>query len=49
MKFEFHDCVPSIFLHFANLCYVVLKLCELFMVFKQMLLILKSHSFEFKD
>ena len=55
MKFTFHDCVPClalmsfIFLHFASLCYVVLILCELFMVFKHMLLILKSHSFDYKD
>ena len=55
MKFTFHDCVPClvlisfIFLHFASLCYVVLILCELFMVFNHMLLILKSHSFDYKD
>ena len=55
MKFTFHDCVPCltlmsfIFLHFASLCYVVLILFELFMVFKHMLFILKSHSFDFKE
>ena len=55
MKFAFHDCVPClalmsfIFLHFVSLCNVVLILCELFMVFNHMLLILKSHSFDYKD
>ena len=55
MKFAFHDCVlclalmSFIFLHFASLCYVVLILCELFMIFKHMLLTLKAHSFDFKD
>ena len=54
MKFTFHDYVPFlalmrfIFLHFDSLCYVVLILCELFMVFKRMLLILRSHSFDCK-
>ena len=47
MKFTFHD--ELFFLHFASLCYVVLKLCELFMVFKYMLLILMSHSFDCKE
>jgi len=55
MKLAFHDCVSClvfmnfIFLHFASLCYVVLILCELFMVFEHMLLILKSYSFDCKD
>ena len=55
MKFTFHDCVPClalmrfIFLHFARLCYVVLILCELFMDFNHMLLILKSHFFYCKN
>ena len=55
MKFTFHDWVPClalmsfIFLHFASLCYVILILCELFMVFNHILLILKSHSFDCKD
>ena len=55
LKFAFHDCVPCltlmsfIFLYFASLCYVMLKLCELFMVFKHMLLILKSRFFYCKD
>ena len=52
---EIHDYVPFlalmsfIFLRFASLCYVVLKLCELYMVFNHMLLILKSHYFDCKD
>ena len=55
MKSTFNDCVPSlvlmsfIFLHFASLCYLMLILCELFMVFKHMLLILKSYTFDCKD
>ena len=55
MKFTFHNRVAClalisfIFLHFASLCYGLLILCELFMVFKHMLLILKSHSFDCKD
>ena len=55
MKSTFHDCVPNlafmsfIFLHFASLCYVVLILCEFFMVFKNKLLILKLHTFDCKD
>ena len=55
MKFAFHDCVPClalmsfIFLHLASLCYLVLILCELYMVFNLMLLILKSHSLDCKD
>ena len=55
MKFAFHDCVlclalmSFILLHFASLCYVVLILCELFMVFNHMILTLKSHSFDCRD
>ena len=55
MKFTFRDYVPClalmsfIFLHFASLRYVMLILCELFMVFNHMPLILKSYSFDFKD
>ena len=54
-KFTFHDCVSYlalmsfIFLHFASLWYVVLIFCELFIVVKHMLLILKSHYFDCKD
>ena len=55
MKFTFHDCVPClalmsfIFPHVASLCYVMLILCELFMGFNHILLILKSHYFDCKD
>ena len=36
-------------MHFSSLCYVVLILCELFIVSNHMLFILKSHSFDCKD
>ena len=52
MKFAFHDCVlclalMSLFLHFASLCYVMLYCMSC--LFKQMILILMSHSFDCKD
>ena len=39
----------SYFMLFASLFYVVLNVRELFIVFKQMILILTSHSFDRED
>ena len=36
-------------MHFASLSYVVHVVCELFIVFDHMILILKSYAFDCKD
>ena len=38
-----------IFLHFANLSYIMHVVCELFIVFDHMILISKSQAFDCKD
>ena len=55
MKFTFHASVPCLalmslfYMYFASFSYVVHVVCELFIVFDHMILILKSRAFDCKD
>ena len=55
IKFTFHACVPCLalmslfYMHFASFSYVVHVVCELFIVFDHIILILKSNTFDCKD